>query len=165
MKQVLDMEVGLLISLAMIIAIAFSLGMCCGCLCKRPKSMGAFGAAWAAAWGEPELHSVRMGQAFGAPGAALVETELHSVLMGMKFEELKGLAKAHRVPHGRNKGAVVSKLVATQKIATELQAKQMLELKVKAFTQGLNVNIAAADISSEIAATSWICKVREDCAK
>ena len=85
--------------------------------------------------------------------------------MKLSFEDLKGLCKAHDVPHGRTKGEAAEKLIGSGRMATELQARYMVDLKVKAFAYGHDVEITAADLACTQTASKWIDKVRRECVK
>ena len=119
-------------------AIAFCLGFACGCWWSHRKLVSI----------EPES----------------IESELDKLLMKFTFVELRAMAVAFTVPHGRTKSVAVGNLVATEKLATDQQAKLMRELQAK-YKHMRDLVITPADISSRTDAAAWISKVRDEFAE
>ena len=127
------------IAMAMMsLAIAFCLGFACGCWWSQRKLVPI----------EPES----------------IESELDKLLMKFSFVELRAMAVAFTVPHGRTKSVAVGNLVATEKLATDKQAKLMRELQAK-YKHMRDLVITPADISSRTDAAAWISKVRDEFAE
>ena len=131
-------------------AIAFCLGFACGCWWSHRKLVSPSTPARLCAGGPIDSGSI--------------ESELDKLLMKFSFAELRAMAVAFTVPHGRTKSVAVGNLVATEKLATDQQAKLMRELQAK-YKHMRDLVITPADISSRTDAAAWISKVRDEFAE
>jgi hypothetical protein len=140
--ELAEKKLAMVMAVMMSLAIVFCLGFACGC------------------WWMRKLVSIE---------PETIERELDKLLMKFTFSELRSMALAFAVPHGRTKSVAVGNLVATEKLATEQQAKLMRELQAKYKHMPRDVSlclvITPADISTRTAASAWIFKVRQEFAE